>query len=296
MNIIVCAKQIQATYARTGKLPEANYLNIEDSIFRVNPYDEAAMALAVGVKQATGSDTRITVVTLAPMIAEDDLWRLMGMGGDRLCRIETGDAQDINGQAAGLDSWRRAQILARAARSLKADLVLCGKESQDRQNGLIGAYMARLLDFPLVSSIMNLELRSGDSARVTKNAGKGRREIIDCRLPAVFSVDIVPTPFPVPSYAAVQKARSKEVLHMVADTAAASAKTRCLAQTAPRPRPKPIEAPAGALSSYDRVRQLLSGSAIQKTGKVVTGSPETQVDAIMDFLTEHGFIPEKKTA
>ncbi|MBT8341334.1 MAG: hypothetical protein KJP07_15065, partial [Desulfatitalea sp.] len=73
MDIIVCAKQIQATYARTGKSAETLFLNPEDHIHRVNPYDEAAMALAVKVKRAMPA-ARITVITLAPMKAEEDLW------------------------------------------------------------------------------------------------------------------------------------------------------------------------------------------------------------------------------
>ena len=290
MHIIVCAKQIQATYARTGKSPEALFLNPEDHIYRVNPYDEAAMALAVKVKDAMPA-AQITVITLTPMAAEEDLWRLLGMGADRLCRIDLAesDGEPVQNPQA-LDSWAKAQVLARAAKTLKADLVLCGKESVDRQNGLVATYMAHLLHLPYVAGIMDLRIQEETGVRITKNAGKGRREIMDCRLPALFGVDLLPEPLPMPAYAAIQTARCKEALHMVYDTGNLTAKTRSLTTTTPRPRPKPSPAPDSSLPSYARVKQLLSGSAMEKKGKLVTGSPESQVDEIIDFMELHGFL------
>ncbi len=50
MRIIICTKQIRHTYARTGKEPDKNHINPEDSIYRVNPYDEAAIEQALRLK------------------------------------------------------------------------------------------------------------------------------------------------------------------------------------------------------------------------------------------------------
>jgi len=292
MNIIVCAKQIQATYARTGRSPEALFLNPEDHIYRINPYDEAAMALAVKIKNADPA-AQITVITLAPMVAEDDLWRLMGMGADRLCRIDLAGAEGATDQIPNaLDSWAKAQVLARAVKTLKGDLILCGKESVDRQNGLVAAYMAHLLHLPFVAGILDLELTDGNSSRITKNAGKGRREIMDCRLPALFSVDLLPGLALKPAFAAIQSARRKETIKIVYDTGTLTAKTRVLTTTTPRPRPKPIPAPDSTLPSFERVKQLLAGSAMEKKGKLITDSPENQVDEIIDFMKRHGFLPQ----
>lgn len=293
MNIIVCAKQIQAIYARTGRSPEALFLNPEDHIYRVNPYDEAAMALAAKIKHAAIQAVQITVVTLGPMVAEEDLWRLMGMGADRLCRVDLTEPQNAPDAFPGeLDSWAKAQALARTVKTLNGDLILCGKESIDRQNGLVATYMAHLLHLPFLAGILDLEFTDGDSSRITKNAGKGRREIMDCRLPALMSVDLLPGPMPKPAYADIQAARRKETLHMVYDTGALTAKTRTLVTSAPRPRPKPIPAPDSALPSHERVKQLLSGSTVEKKGKLVTGSPENQVDEIIDFMKRNGFLPQ----
>ena len=91
--------------------------------------------------------------------------------------------------------------MARAVNELKADLVLCGKASLDKGSGQVGALLAHRLDRPFVSAITDLTLAdfaatdpstgANDAAlRVQRSAGRGVREIIECRLPAVFSVDL----------------------------------------------------------------------------------------------------------
>jgi electron transfer flavoprotein beta subunit len=122
--------------------------------------------------------------------------------------------------------------------------------------------------------------------RITKSAGKGRREIIDCQVPAVLSVDLTSAAPPTPSFAARQRARRQGMTRMLVDAALLEPKTQ-LVQTRPaRPRPVAAAAPDSSLPAFDRVRQLLAGSKIQKTGRLVTGSPESQVEEILSLLDE----------
>lgn len=283
MNICVCVKQVEETYARTGKDPERHFIDPKDRISRINPCDEAAMALAVGAA-AGMENARIIVLTLGPILAEEELFRTMAMGGQRLCHLDPGL---VTGGVAALDSWSKAQLLAQAVRSLEADLILCGSASIDRRNGLVAAGMAHQLNLPFVSSIVDLKLTDGAGrARMTKRAGKGRREIIDCQVPAVLSVDLTSAAPPVPSFAARQRARSQGMTRMLIDAAMLKPRTR-LVQTRPaRPRPVAAAAPESDLPAFDRVRQLLAGSKIQKSGKLIAGSPESQVEEILSLLEE----------
>lgn len=287
MNICVCVKQVEEIYTRTGRDPEEHFLEPRDRIYRVNPYDEAAMVLASRVA-ADLENTRIVVLTIGPIRAEDELWRIMGMGADRLCHIELTPMDNDNHL---LDPWGKAQVLAHAIDSIGGDLVLCGKESIDKQNGLVANFLANKLKRPYISSILDLILKDGAiEARVTKNVGKGVRQIVDCRLPAVFSVDLFPGALSMPSYEAKQRARHHTITHMVLEIGKLNMKTRSVEITAPTPRTKPIPAPDSDLSSYERVRRLLSGSSVQKRGRMVFGPPETQVAAILQFLEENSII------
>ena len=283
MNICVCVKQVEETYARTGKDPDQYFIDQQDRIVRINPFDEAAMALAVSAAKKI-TDARITVLTLGPILAEEELYRILAMGGDELCHLDPGLMAD---GAAALDSWTKAQLLAQAMRSLRADLVLCGSASIDRQNGLVPAYLAHQLNLPFVSSIVDLTLtKGGDMARMTKSAGKGRREIIDCQVPAVLSVDLTLAVPPTPSFAERQQARRQGMTRMLVDATMLKPRTQ-LVQTQPaRPRPVAAAAPDSSLPAFDRVRQLLAGSKVQKTGRLVTGSPESQVEEILNLLDE----------
>jgi electron transfer flavoprotein beta subunit len=78
---------------------------------------------------------------------------------------------------------------------------------------------------------------------------------------------------------------------MIYDTGALTAKIRVLETSTPRPRPKPTPAPDSSLPSFERIKQLLSGSAMEKKGELVTGSPENQAEKIVDFIQRHDFLP-----
>ncbi|MFY9704619.1 MAG: hypothetical protein WAJ95_01775, partial [Desulfobacterales bacterium] len=86
MKIIVCAKQIRHTYARTGTSPESHYIRPEDGVYRVNPHDEAALELALRLKDAY-ENTSVVLLTLGPMIAENEIRRCMATGADDLYQI-----------------------------------------------------------------------------------------------------------------------------------------------------------------------------------------------------------------
>ncbi len=288
MNICVCLKQVEQTYARSGRDPGQYFLEPVDRIMRVNPYDEAAMLLAAKAAQRV-AEAKIFLLTIGRVLQEDELLRILALGGDRLFQIEP-DGEEADEGA--LDSWQKAQLLSQAVRALEGDLVLCGKESIDTQNGLVASYLAHLLQRPLVASIIDLSLATDAAhARMTKTAGKGVREIIECPLPAVLSVDPTPGLAVAPSLAAKQAASKVPVSRLVLDTPSLAPKTRRLGLSAPRPRAKPVPAPDSSLPSFERVRLLLSGSSIQKKGKMVFGPPETQVEEILQFLQTHDLGP-----
>ena len=87
MKIIVCTKQIRHTYARTGISPESHFICPEDGVYRVNPHDEAALELALGLKDKYKNIT-VTLLTLGPMIARHEIQRCLAAGADDLYQIK----------------------------------------------------------------------------------------------------------------------------------------------------------------------------------------------------------------
>jgi electron transfer flavoprotein beta subunit len=184
-----------------------------------------------------------------------------------------------------LDPWAKADALSRAVSHVGADLVLCGKQSLDTGNAQMAAFMAHRLNLPFVSAITELNMEQG-RARVTKNAGRGRREVIACALPAVLSVDLITKNPNLPSYKNITTARTRAFDTILVADAGQAPKTRSISRFAPKPRARQVPAPESGLPAYERVRQLLQGSAVEKKGRLVTGPVEEAVDEIVAFITE----------
>jgi len=295
MKIIVCAKQIRHTYARTGTSPESHYISPEDGVYRVNPHDEAALELALRLKDDYENIT-VVLLSLGPMIAEDEMRRCMATGADDLYQINVNGhppySEDPLDQP---DPWVKSDLMARAVKDLKGDLVLCGKASLDKGSGQVGALLAHRLDLPFVSAITALTItdlsmdKSSSTLQVQRSAGRGVREIIECQLPAVFSVDLGQD-LRLPKFAKRQWAEAYAPRHLDYGADVDAPKMVCAHRFQPRPRPKIVPAPDSRLQAYERIMQLLSGSKVEKKGEMLTGSPESQVDGIVAFLRANGFL------
>jgi electron transfer flavoprotein beta subunit len=290
MRILVCAKQVTFTYARTGRDPVKNYIEPEDYIFRINPYDEAALELALGIKEKDKA-VEVFILSLGPLIAEKELRRCIAVGADAVYRIDTEDEHD---------SWSKSILLAQGIRELKADLILCGKESVDKQNGQVGAFIAHHLGLPFVSDVVHVEtgfvetgLKPVSTAKVTKNAGKGIREEIECHLPALLSVSLEGIETRMPSFEQKQKALSLPFRIIDVDVKHVSKKVAHKKTFQPRPRPKRVVTPDSSKPAFDRINQLLAGSSVEKKGAILTGDTASQVEGIISYLVERGFLETK---
>lgn len=280
MRIVVCLKQIRFTYARTGRNPEEFFLSPEDSIFRINPYDEIALEMALCLKEAWGRG-EIILVTLGPIIAENELRRCLAMGADEIYQID---------EKEEIDTWRKSVLLARAIKELEADVVLCGKESLDTQNGQVGAFIAHSLDLPFVSAVMDLAVKGDQDVEARRSAGRGIREIIECRLPAVFSVEMGVHEPRLPTYEDKKKSQSTQIRCLSYPEEDCQAKTFSAGIIQPRPRPKEVPAPDSGLDSFERIQQLLAGSRIDKKGEILMGDPESQAENIISFLKRNNIV------
>jgi electron transfer flavoprotein beta subunit len=284
MRIIVCVKQICLTYARTGMDPGQYFLAPEDKVYCVNPYDEVALELALQIKEVQGSG-EIILLTLGPIIAEAELRRCVAMGADDIYQIDT---------EAGMDPWDKSRLLAGVIGDMGADLILCGKESLDKRNGQVGAFVAQHLGMPFVSAIVGLTVTDNATARAIRSAGRGVREAVECPLPAVFSADLGLHEPGLVTYEGKRRARSIEIRRLDYREWISARKTVSVGILPPRPRPKRVPPPDSGLEAFYRIGQLLMGSRVEKQGAILIGDPESQAEGIISFLEEHGFLEFKK--
>lgn len=281
MKILVCLKQIEHTYSRTGMDPDLNFLCPDDRIYRINPYDEAALELALRLKD-NHKNIEIILLTMGELIAEKELRRCFATGADEFYQV------DAKGNP---DSQVRSKIIAETANMLGVDMVLCGKESLDRRNGQIPAYAANMLGYPFVSSITELNINQQTAqASVLRSCGKGARERITCAFPALFSVDLGKIDLRIPTHEKLLKAESANLrklnLEGINQHRGAVLKKEC----PPLPRTGKVRSPDYSHDAYQRINTLLKGSITEKKGKFIEGTLEEQVNEIIDFLMNYSFI------
>ena len=183
MRIIVCLKEVLDpdavnAYAVGGRLTisdDGRSIATTAIPHLINAYDEQAIEAALQVKEA-GTDAEIVAVSI-------------GGSGDHLKRAAALGITDITHiQFDGtLDTGAAATILAAFVRSRGgADLVLCGRQASDDDQGVVPAMLAEMLDVPVVA--MTRELRVEGSSATIRRVTPNGDEVVKVSLPAVATI------------------------------------------------------------------------------------------------------------
>ena len=157
MNIIVCVKQIP-----DPEIPPAKFKLDTDSMCVIppegippvmNPYDEQAVELALRLKEKHGGI--ITAITLGSEVASSVIRHALAMGADEGIVLSDKAFE-------GSDSFSTAYILGLAIKKIgEYDLILCGRQAADWDEGLVGSIIAENLDLPLVTLAEAVEVDGG---------------------------------------------------------------------------------------------------------------------------------------
>lgn len=181
MRTLVCVKRVPAPGARIVLTPDGRAIEAGHLSFTTSPHEECALEAAVQLKEAHGGT--VTVMTLGPLQAEEQLRYAVSVGADEAVLIPT-DGSDIDPQAT-------AAALGEAIRAEEADygdfdLILFGNESADAGGFQVGIRVAYGLGRPVVSGIKGLEVTEGRAwARRETPVGF---EVYSLGLPAVLAV------------------------------------------------------------------------------------------------------------
>lgn len=182
MNIIVCCKQVLDPEAPPSSFsiePSTNEVVPPSGVSPViSPFDEQAVEAALRIKDDQGG--KITVVTQGVDLIEKVVKKPLAMGADELILLED---ESFNGG----DSWSTAYALVMAIKKIGGyDLILCGRQAADWDNGQVGAGITELLGLPCVTLARKIDVIDG-MARVERVTPEGH-EVIEVSLPAVITV------------------------------------------------------------------------------------------------------------
>jgi electron transfer flavoprotein beta subunit len=185
MRIVVCVKEVldpdavnnyvlagNLKIAADGKTPEVSAI---PQI--MNGFDEQAMEAALRIRDA-GADCTITAVSIGPDL-KSLLKHCAALGADEMVAI---DADPGN-----LDSQVTANILAAYIKTSDgADLVLCGRQASDDDQGVVPALIGEKLGMPVVPLARAIEV-NGSTLKVTRATPDGD-EVVEGAAPAVVTI------------------------------------------------------------------------------------------------------------
>src|SRR2546428_461286 len=151
MRVLVCLKQVPDSTVRVKPASDGKSIATEGVTWSISPYDEYAIELALERKDADPS-TVVSVVTVGPPRSRDALRQALAMGCD--------DATLVMSEHE-LPALDVAKALAKVASELGPDVVLCGKQASDDDQGLVGPALGEALGWPHVGMLTKLVPTSG---------------------------------------------------------------------------------------------------------------------------------------
>lgn len=178
MDVLVCIKRVPLSGGKFTITEDG--LDIESAKlgFTISPHEEVAVEEAVRVAEKEGGS--VTVLTLGPPDAEEQIREQMAIGADRGILLET-DGQEWDPQAT-------ASAIADAitADETDFDLVIMGNESADASGYQVGIRVAHKLGRPIVTGVKGVTIADGKAT--FERPVKTGRELYEVALPAVVTV------------------------------------------------------------------------------------------------------------
>src|SRR5690606_30419223 len=144
----VCISQVPDTTSKIAFTDNNTQFATAGVTMIINPYDEwYSLVRALELKES-GAATAVNLVTVGKADAEPVMRKALALGGDEAIRID----------ADTTDPYVIAAQIAEYAKNEGYDLVLCGKETIDYNNGVVGGMLAELLDMNYVGFATKLDV------------------------------------------------------------------------------------------------------------------------------------------
>jgi electron transfer flavoprotein beta subunit len=206
MRVLVCVKRVPLTGGRMVLTADEQAIETRHLGFTISPHEECGVEEAVRLVEAHGGS--VTVLTLGPPEAEEQVRDMLAVGADRgvLLVNDSNEEWDPQGTASAILAAIEAD---RASSGEEFDLVIFGNESADSGGYQVGIRVAHALGRPVVTGLKGLSVSDG-VARCEQEV-QGGRDVYLLPLPAVVSVlEGINLPR-YPSVPAKLRARSKPV-------------------------------------------------------------------------------------
>lgn len=232
----------------------------------INPLDCVALQAALELRERQGGN--ITVITMGPHQSEEVLREALAAGADRGILL-------TDSAFAGADTLATSHVLARAVSKLQPfpDLLLCGMQTIDSDTGHVGPQLAEELDLPQVCGVNEIHI-DGQNL-VLKRLSDGFVDTVRVSLPALLTVNKDLCPVKDLSLGEIEVAFSRREIIRWASSDLNLQRNE-----------------VGLRGSATHVRKLRSPAA-RIGGRIVTGSPQSIVDTLIQKLESMSILDEE---
>ena len=188
LRILACEKRVPAPGAQITLTADARAIDARNLSFTTSPHEECAVEEGLRLVEAHGGE--LTVLTVGPPEAEEQLRFAVSVGAQHAVLVTAGDA------AEDPDPQATARAITEAVRVLEAegglfDLLLFGNESADAGGFQVGIRVARGLDRAIVNGIKAVEIstgETGDGVLTARRESDAGFDVYRLELPAVLGV------------------------------------------------------------------------------------------------------------
>lgn len=170
LNIVVCIKPVPdpAYYDKVSIDPVTKRITREGIPTIINPVDKNAIEAALQLKSAYGG--KVTVITMAPPNATENLREALAMGADEGILLS-------DRAFGGADTLATSYTLAKGIEKLGSfDIVFCGAESADGATAQVSSQLGEWLGVPHLWNVFALEAPEEKQLRVKTKIENGAME------------------------------------------------------------------------------------------------------------------------
>ena len=182
VRMIVCAKQVI-----DPEMP-ASAFRVDREAKRVIPavgippvvngFDENAVEAALRIKESVGGT--IAVISLGKSFVMDVMKKPLSMGADELTLLQDNAFED-------LDPFATAHALAAAIKKVgEYDLILCGRQASDWDQGHVPLGLAEVLGIPCITTAQKVDV--GDGTVTVQQTLTDGYQVMEAPLPALVTV------------------------------------------------------------------------------------------------------------